>query len=70
MTPDVIQLGSVSNKERQGGALAGVSQLIGWHPTKQNFTGSIPGQGTCLGCGLGPCQGAHERQPITVSLSH
>ena len=33
-------------------------------------TGSIPGQGTCLGCGPGPRLGACERQPhIDVSFS-
>ena len=35
----------------------------------QRVTGSIPGQGTCLGCGPGPHLGAHERQPhINVPL--
>ena len=36
----------------------------------QKVTGSIPSQGTCLGCEPGPQLGAYERQPITVSLTH
>ena len=35
----------------------------------QRVAGSIPRQGTCLGCGLGPQWGALQRQPhIDVSL--
>ena len=35
----------------------------------QRVTGSIPSQGTCLGCGPGPQWGPRERQPhIDVSL--
>ena len=36
------------------GALAGVAQWIEYRPVNQRVTGSIPSQGTCLGCGLGP----------------
>ena len=33
------------------------------------FAGSIPRQGTCLGCGPGPRWGVDERQPhVDVSL--
>ena len=52
-------------------ALAGVAQWIECRPVNQGVTGSIPTQGTSLGCGSGPQQGegAHERQPhIDVSL--
>ena len=50
-------------------ALAGVAQWIGYQRVNQRVTGSIPSQGTCLGCGPGPQWGAHERQPhIDVSL--
>ena len=35
-------------------ALASMAQLVGHHPTGQKVIGSIPGQGTCLGCGPGP----------------
>ena len=57
-------------KEGKGrGALAGVAQWIECQPVNQKVTGLIPGQGTCLGCGPGPPQGVHERQPI-VSLTH
>ena len=39
-------------------------------PANQRAAGSIPSQGTCLGCGPGPQLGVHERQPhIDVSLS-
>ena len=36
----------------------------------KRFAGSIPSQGTCLGCGPGPQLGACERQLINVSLIH
>ena len=35
-------------------ALAGVAQWIEYQPANQRVAGSIPSQGTCLGCGLGP----------------
>ena len=35
-------------------ALAGVAQWIECQPANQGVTGSIPSQGTCLGCGPGP----------------
>ena len=35
-------------------ALAGVAQWIECWPANRKVTGSIPGQGTCLGCGPGP----------------
>ena len=41
--------------------LAGVAQWIECWPTKQTVTGSIPSQGTCLGCGPGPQLGMPER---------
>ena len=31
-------------------ALAGVAQWIECHPTNQGVAGSIPSQGSCLGC--------------------
>ena len=50
-------------------ALAGVAQWIECRPTNQRVTGSIPSQGTHLGCGPGPHWRMHERQPhIDVSL--
>ena len=50
-------------------ALAGVAQWIECQPVNQRVTGSIPGQGTCLGYGPGSQWGVHERQPhIDVSL--
>ena len=45
-------------QEEQGGALTGVTQLVGCHPTKPKVASSIPGQGT------------YKRQPIDVSLSY
>ena len=50
-------------------AMAGVAKWTECWPVTQRVTGSIPSQGTCLGCRPGPQWGAHERQPhIDVSL--
>ena len=35
-------------------ALAGVTQWIESRPANERVAGSIPSQGTCLGCGPGP----------------
>ena len=43
--------------------LAGVAQLVGHHPADQEVMGSVPSQGTSLGCRFGP-------HPINISLSH
>ena len=49
--------------------LAGVAQWIERQPANQRVTGSIPSQGTCLGCRPGPWWGVYEKQPHTdVSL--
>ena len=37
-------------------------------PANLKVTGSIPRQGTCLGCGPGTLLGACEKQLIDVSL--
>ena len=64
-------------------ALAGVAQLVGVLSCNQKVAGSIPGQGTCLGCRFSPRSEcvqslvwAHMRgnqsmllSPIDVSLS-
>ena len=47
-----------------------MAQLVGFHPVKRKVTGSIPIQGTYLGCRFGPSQGTYERQLIDVYLSH
>ena len=39
-------------------ALAGVTQWIEHGPEKQRVASSIPSQGTCLACRLGPWLGA------------
>ena len=50
-------------------ALANVAQCIERQPANQRVGGLVPSQGTCQGCGTGPQEGAHERQPhIDVSL--
>ena len=50
-------------------ALASVAQWIECRPVNQRVVGSIPSQGTCLGCRLGPQLGEHERLPhMDVSL--
>ena len=51
-------------------ALAGVAQWIEHWPVNQRVMGSIPGQGTYLGYGLGPWLGVCERQLMDVSLTH
>ena len=38
-------------------ALASVAQLAGLCPANWKVVGSIPSQGTCLGCSLVPSQG-------------
>ena len=48
-------------------ALAGVAQWTEDPTMKQKVAGSIPSQGTCLGCRLGPQLGLCERQPIDLS---
>ena len=49
-------MGSVMKKNLM--ALAGVAQWIERRPANQRVAGSIPSQGTCLGCGPGPQLGA------------
>ena len=41
-------------KKILGQALAGIAQWIEHGPVKQRVAGSIPSQGTCLGCRPGP----------------
>ena len=49
--------------------LPGVAQWIEHQTVNQRVTGSIPSQGTCLGCRPGPQLGVCERQPpVDVSL--
>ena len=56
--------------------LASVAQLIGASSHKQKVAGSIPGQGTYLGCRFDShvhtisSLGAYGRQPMDASLSH
>ena len=40
------------------------------HRINQKVAGSIPSQGTYLGCSSVPGRGVYGRQPINVSLSH
>ena len=59
----------ILNQESQTPALAGVAQWTEHRPANQGIAGSIPSQGTCLGCRPGPQWGVPERQPhIDVSL--
>ena len=56
-------------KKKKPVALVGVAQWVECGRLNRKITGSIPSQGTCLGCRPGPQLGAHERQPhIDVSL--
>nr|KAF6462221.1 hypothetical protein HJG59_011269 [Molossus molossus] len=43
--------------------------VVEHRPRQQEVTGSIPGQGTCPGCGPEPQWGACRRRPIDI-LSH
>ena len=56
-------------KELHVAALTGMAQWIEHQPVNWKVTGSIPSQGTCLGCRPGPQMGVCERQPINISLS-
>ena len=49
--------------------LTSVAQLVGHHPAKQKVSGSIAGQGTCLGCRFSP-RGAHAEGNPLMFLSH
>ena len=51
-------------------ALAGVAQWIEHGPANRKVVGSIPSQGTCLGCGPGPWWGACDRQPYINVFLH
>ena len=65
-TKHQIYVQGMKNREA---ALGGMAQWSEYQPENQRVTGSIPSQGTCLGCGPDPQKGARERQPpIDVSL--
>ena len=57
-------------RQKTGVTLAGVALWIEHQPAQQKVAGSIPGQGTGLGCRQGPQLGECERQPVSVSLTH
>ena len=44
-------------QEKTDVALSSVAQWVGHCLKKQKVIGSIPSQGTCLGCGFGPWSG-------------
>ena len=46
-----------------------MAQWVGHHPTKRKVAGSIPSEGTCLGCRPGPHLGACERRLVDVALA-
>ena len=53
-TTVIASLIKYNKKKRvKGLALTSVTQLVGHCLAKQKVTGSIPGQGTHLGCGFG-----------------
>ena len=55
---------------RNDHALAGVAQWTECQPANLKVGGSIPGQGTCLGCEPGPHLEGCERQWIDVCITH
>ena len=50
--------------------LVWLSGLSASQPANRKVAGSIPSQGTCLGCWPGSQLGVCEMQPIDVSLAH
>ena len=50
--------------------LVWLAQWIEHWPPNRKFTGSLPSQDTCLGCGPGSQFGVCDRQPTDVSLIH
>ena len=60
-------LPSVNNKTFSE-VLTGVAQLVGCCSAKQKVAGSIPSQGTCLGCGFRPSSG-HIQEATEQSFS-
>ena len=50
-------------------ALAGVTPWIERRPVNQRVTGSIPSQGTCLGCWPGPSRGRARGNHTLMFLS-
>ena len=51
------------------GALADVAQWIEYEPENQRVAGSIPSQGTCLGCRPGPSVGRTRGNRTLMFLS-
>ena len=49
--------------------MAGVAQWIECRPVNQRVSCSIPSQGTCLGCRLGPQMGCMRGNHILMFLS-
>ena len=47
--------------------LAGVAWWVEWQPVNPEVAGSLPGQGTGLGCRPGTQVGACKRQLVDVS---
>ena len=57
-------------KKHIGAALTGVAQWVGCHPSNRKVAGSIPSQGTCLGCESGAQLGhAHVREATNPCFS-
>ena len=53
---------SADNQNQIIAALAGVARWVECQPANRGVAGSIPGRGTCLGCGLVPSWGACKGQ--------
>ena len=49
-------------------ALTSVAQLAGHYHAERKVTGSIPSQGTCLDCGLGPGHGPWGRSSTSIGI--
>ena len=57
----LIYNGILLSHKKKDDALAHVAQWIEHQPANQKVAGSIPGQGTCLGCEPGPQLGGTQK---------
>ena len=73
LPPSTTIYSSNSSKYLLKFIISALTRVVQWderHSAKQKVASLLLGQGTCLGCRLGPPAGGYERQPIDASLSH
>ena len=59
----------LSDGKKELGSLAGWLSWLEHRPIHQRAVGSVPSQGTYLGCGFNPWQGTYKRQLTGFSLT-